>query len=228
MNSPSENLDWILDRWDQLMDSRLPGTPRPWKQPDISREQREQMDRQTRQEKAERGAFVLGESEAPLNLDALDKARKITLNIQNLAYLTANELRQDAMAVLAARQHYEDPAELIRYLLRNIPDTSPELYARIRRTTVRIRAVMANHFAEVFDGQRLKTDCPWCHAPRMFIRMIGPEHSQHPVITCESGSCEPPSADCGTWYRGKPAWPFHEWDWLANRMHHADNRLTAG
>lgn len=227
INTATDNLEWILDRWEQLMETRLPGTPRPWKQPELSREQREEMDRQARIEKIEHGAFVLGESEAPLNLDVLDKAGRITTTVQSLAYRMAQELRHDAMAVLAARAHYTGPQALIGYLAAHVLETSEETQERVRRTTQRIRAIMANHFAEVFDGQRLKTDCPWCHKPKMFIRMIGPEHDRIPIIACESGVCDPPSADCGPKrIRGNPFWPFHEWDWLGDRMDHA-NAKTA-
>lgn len=221
MNGAAENIEWIRLRWDQLMDSRLAGSPRPWRQPTLTAEQRARLDAQARIEKLERGAFVLGESEPPVRLDTLDKAMWIAARLQALTVVTATELHHQAVMVKAARvRHNTAPEAWCAYLAMHLDQLTEGTTETIRQETRRIRNLMAAHFAEVFDGQRLKTDCPWCRKPRLFIRMIGPDGRQEPIIACESGVCEPPSQDCGTWYRNRPAWPFHEWDWLANRINH--------
>ncbi len=48
------------------------------------------------------------------------------------------------------------------------------------------------------------------------------------LVVCQSDrACEPPERDCGTWVRGRPAWPWNEWDWLGQRIHHADTQQPA-
>lgn len=77
----------------------------------------------------------------------------------------------------------------------------------------------------VYDGQRLDVVCPWC-AGRTEAAPVGGEKTWRVrelpgdliAIVCESGTCEPPPRSVGTWWRGQPAWPIWEWDWLAKQM----------
>lgn len=218
----TENVDWIIERWPHLLESRLKGTPRPWKQPDITPEQRAEIDHRAREEKLQRGAFVLGESPAPVHLDVLDKAQAFALKIQSLALLVSDELQHNV-----TRHRNPDAITLLLYIRGHLNKVSNDTWNKARKITAEVRAGMALHFTEVFDGQRLKTDCPWCTKPRLFIRMIGPETNPQPVVVCESGVCEPPSADCGTYWRGKPAWPFFEWEWLSQRLHHEEEKTAS-
>lgn len=217
-----ENLNWILDRWEHLTASRLKGTPRPWKEPTLTPEQQAQLDAEARQEKQERGAFVLGESPAPIHLDTLDKLQTHAATINTLAITTALELGHDTHPFRGRPDYRHTPAH-INYLTANIANLKPEDLDDLRQVTSRIRAAMAADFAEVFDGKRLKTDCPWCNQPHLYVRL---DRNNEPLIVCESGTCEPPDADCGTLLRGKPAWPIHEWDWLANRMNYQEEKTS--
>ena len=38
------------------------------------------------------------------------------------------------------------------------------------------------------------------------------------AVVCWNPLCTPPDDQVGTWYRGRPAWPWHEWEWLADRL----------
>lgn len=220
MTTAQDNLDWIHGRWTYLTVARLKGTHRPWREPTLTAEQRAQLDAQARAEKQERGAFVLGESPAPVHLDTLDKLQDIAHKLRRLALAVDLETGIVTPA-LHAQTDYRNVPAIIDYLQHQLPHTSEAAQDTARRVTARIRADMAHDFAEVFDGKRLKADCPWCRQPALYIRLIGPEHARSPVIACQSGTCEPPAADCGTWWRGRPAWPAHEWDWLARRLNHS-------
>lgn len=218
-NTAEENINWIIERWPHLEASRLKGTPRPWKQPTLTPEQRNELDRQAHAEKTERGAFVLGESPAPIHIDVLDKMHAYARKLKRLAILVSMELKHNIGV-----QRYPHVPSLLLYIRGHIPKVSNDLFNTIRKVTAEVRAGMAAHFTEVFDGQRLKADCPWCHQPKLFIRLVGPEHNPQPVVVCESGVCEPPSADCGKFYRGQPAWPFYEWEWLSNRINYDEGK----
>lgn len=81
----------------------------------------------------------------------------------------------------------------------------------------------------IYDGQRLDGVCPWCgQGPRTLVVRIPdePEDPAEPpapmLVVCEGYGriCEPPESDCGLYVRGRPAWPWTEWDWLAQRIAH--------
>jgi hypothetical protein len=215
------NIDWIIQRWPHILELRLKGTPRPWKTPDLTPEQWAEMDRRAREEKQERGAFTLGESPAPVHLDMLDTQLDIARRVQELALTMSGQLQHNLR-----RHKHPDPVPHLHYLKGHLHKIDNELHNRIRRETAAIRHAMATLFTEVFDGQRLKTDCPWCKLPKLYIRMIGPEDNPQPIVACESGTCEPPEADCGKYWRGNPAWPFYEWEWLAQQINHEESKTA--
>ncbi|WMI33008.1 hypothetical protein SEA_PEGGYLEG03_67 [Arthrobacter phage PeggyLeg03] len=224
MTTTEENLEWIYTRWTDLRATILRGTPKPWREPTLTAEQRAHIDALARTEKLERGAFTLGESPAPVHLDALDQAIELTQTMRRLARAAATELGHHAVLIRAATHRYDDPLLLIRYLKAHWQQVAAELGETIQDEAATIRARLTYHFAEVPDGQRLKADCPYCDQPTLHLRVIGPKHRGEPVIRCESGTCEPDEGSCGTWHRGMPAWPFHEWDWLVKQIQKAEER----
>jgi hypothetical protein len=116
MTTTEENLEWIYTRWTDLRATMLRGTPKPWREPTLTAEQRARIDALARTEKLERGAFTLGESPAPVHLDALDHAIDLTRTMARLARATATELGHHAVLIRAATHRYDDPLLLIRYL----------------------------------------------------------------------------------------------------------------
>lgn len=224
MRTAVEDLDWIHHRWTDLRATLHRGTPKPWKEPTLTTEQRGRLDAQARIEKIERGAFTLGESPAPVHLDALDREIDLTHTMKKLARAISTELGHRAVFVRAAKRHYYDPLNLITYVRNHFAQVTPELGETIQEEASRIRAGLAHHFSEMGEGQRLKTDCPYCDQPTLYVRTIGPEHNTQPVIRCESGTCEPDAQHCGAWHRGQPIWPQHEWEWLAKEILYADHQ----
>jgi len=228
MSAPTttENLTWLESRWAGLTATRLRGTPRPWRQATLTPEQRAHLDAQARAEKLEHGAFVLGESPAPIHLDTLDHMDTLVQTITVLAQELAHDLGHDAIAQKALTHRYSHPLLLLEYLRNHHLDATEETQARIHAETAQLRRTIAAHLSEITDGQHLAADCPWCHHDKLYLRLIGPEHNRQPVIRCESGACEPPESDCGTWHHNNPTWPFHEWEWLANIINHQEARTA--
>jgi hypothetical protein len=218
----SENLDWIHKRWADLQATRIRGTPKPWRQPTLTLEQRGRLDEQARIEKQERGAFTLGESPAPIHLDAYDRAVELTRTMAGLARRIATELQHQAMLIRAALHKYDDPLLLITYVRNHWEQCEPDTVIEVEEQAARIRAGLARHFSEVDDGQHLDALCPHCDQDQLFVRKIGPAEDTVPIIRCESGTCEPTPQDCGTWHRNLPAWPLHEWDWFSKQIEYAD------
>jgi len=224
MRTAVEDLDWIYTRWTDLRATMHRGTPKPWREPTLTLEQRGRLDELARIEKIERGAFTLGESPAPIHLDALDRAIDLTTTMGKLARRVATDLGHHAILIRAATHRYDDPLLLIRYVSANFGNVTPEIGEDIQEEASRLRAGLTHHFAELGAGQRLKADCPWCDQPTLYVRIIGAEDNGQPIVRCESGTCEPDTAGCGTWHRNLPAWPFHEWDWLAKQIEAAEER----
>jgi hypothetical protein len=187
---------WIIRRWADLLDYREPGTPRPWRQ----------------QTGPGQPSTAEDTTPAPLDLDTLDLIHRITTTTRNLANTIAHTLDEHPPK---PTQH---PGPQLRYITARHPHTPELLQARAEHTIHRIRARMTEQFAENPDGQLLRTDCPWCHRPGLRIRLIGPEHHQQPAVVCEHDGCNPSPAQCGLWWRGRPAWPLHEWEWLNTNM----------
>ncbi len=227
MRTAIEDLNWIYTRWTDLRATMQRGTPKPWREPNLTLEQRGRLDELARTEKIERGVFTLGESPAPIHLDALDKAIDLTRTMAKLARTVATELGHHAVLIKAATHRYDDPRLLIRYVAANFSNVRPDVGETIQEEATRLRAGLTHHFSEIGVGQRLKADCPWCDHQSLHVRLIGPEGNAQPIIRCESGVCEPDTAGCGTWHRNMPAWPFHEWEWLAKSIEAAESRRSA-
>lgn len=210
----AEDATWILDAWPALHASRLKGTPRPWRQTDLTPEARAELDAAAKAEKLENNASTFGESPAPLHLDVHDLLHKTAHTAWRAAtWLTLTTIGphpamcypDQLLTYIRARAHLATDGEALNNHARQI---------RARRVEI------AKHFAEVVDGQRLKATCPWCLTDKLYFRAIGPETNHQIVVRCDSGTCQPPEGDCGTWMRGRPCWPFHEWEWLAARIDH--------
>jgi hypothetical protein len=203
-----ENAGWIVERWEHLTDSRYIGTPRPWRQP--------QRRRSSSQDQP--AMFSTTPIPAPLHLDTHDLINEVLRKIRHLAVSTAVECGHDTVLSYLEHHRTEEPSEELDYIVRHFLVTSEEAQKYTDHTIGRIRARMAEEFAEILDGQSLVGDCPWCHQQELVIRLIGPPGAQQPVVLCENGGCNPPASECGKWYKGQPAWPLHEWEWLAARM----------
>lgn len=220
----AENLDWIYTRWTDLHATRIRGTPKPWREPTLTPEQRGRLDQLARIEKMERGAFTLGESPAPIHLDAYDRAVDLTKTMAGLARLIATEQGHYAMLIRAALHKYNDPLLLITYVRNHWEQCGADTVIEVEEQAARIRAGLSHHFSEIDDGQHLKTLCPFCDQAELYVRKIGPADNTIPIIRCESGTCAPDANVCGTWHRNLPAWPLHEWDWFAKQIEYADHK----
>lgn len=215
------DLEWLIAYWPDLVVARLPGTARPWRQPQLTPERRAELDAQARIERAERSDVALGESPAPVDVAILDVMAGVLWDAADIAEQATGaagveRLEPPSTAYADARPYLECAVKM----LPAVPWVADEVAATARLMV----GAVAHALCLVYDGQSLDVVCPWCGG-RTEVAPAGGARTwrvrQLPgdlvAIVC-GGLCEPPSKDVGTWWRGRPCWPVAEWDWLAKRV----------
>lgn len=214
------DLYWLADHHDDLLEARLRGTPRPWRQPaQLDPERKAERDEQARIERAERDDHAIGEHPAPLHLDTLD----VLVDVLHTAETVADRVAQAAgVDRLPPADHaLADPRPYLRHAARWLRHTDPRIALWAEHEAARLRTTVAVTLGEVTDGQTLDAPCPWCGDERARTLRVRTLAGDLKAVVCH-GVCEPSDADCGTWWRGRPAWPLStEGDWLAARLTHA-------
>jgi hypothetical protein len=219
------DINFVIDHWADLYEARLPGTKRPWAQTKTRQESRE------RTEHVDQSVFRTGASPAPCHVDVLDAI----VDVVAIAHACSDGVSQLAGVerLPAPASAFSDPTPHLEHIRKNItaaaetddgwiinscldPDDDYSILRARRRTGAALRLILA--------GQVLDADCPWCDARPLRIRLVKDE----PLVVCESRRvCQPPETDCGTWIRGRPAWIQPEWEWLAQRIRHAEDLISA-
>ena len=209
------DIGFLVEHWPHLVEERLPGTARPWRQAELTPERRAQLDALARIERHER-AEAPGESEAPMHVDVLDVLTALTAAACRLASQAAYEAGC-ALLLPALPGPHADPRMRLGTLAEHLPAASEETQSAAADKFAALAADTATVLRLIRDGQRLDAECPWCGQARALVVRV-PENLPA-MVACESARvCEPPDRDCGIRWRGRPAWSWHEWDWLADRI----------
>lgn len=220
----TDDLQWVAAYWEDLVESRLPGTPRPWRHQTLTLDQRTERDKQAWQERLERSSIAPGQHPAPLDLGVLDTMLDVLVRADDLAAEIAQHVGVPPLA--PPRLGATDARPYLQFAAKHLTEDFTYAAAPIARTMV---VQTAHALALTFDGQRLDVECPWCNgvtpetpaggARTWRVRELPGELI---AIVCEN-VCEPPSKDIGTWWKGCPVWPLSEWDWLAKRVELSEN-----
>lgn len=208
----------------------LPGTHRPYR-PELSADKKSELAAIARlkvRNDARSGMLVpLGETPAPADLEILDLLVEIIETVATFSLLPA------------PRSSLDDPRPHMRSIRRQLDARTLIVTGSLEDACETLIDRAHKVLGLVGDGQLLHAVCPWCSG----ITATHPEGGQrtlriraklppgkksmvtvHPadvrwLVVCESGSCAPESKDCGTWWRGQPAWDLRtEADWLAKRL----------
>lgn len=229
------DLRWVIEYWPDLVEQRLPGTARPWRQPELTPDQRAERDHAARLERQERSELAWGETPAPVDVAVLDLLASLLCDADTVhgyvAYWTGLERLDPPSSAFADARPYL--AYAVDHLAA-IPGDNP-VHHEIAHLARAMVGQVAHALCLVYDGQKLDVVCPWCEG-RTELAPVGGERTWRVrelpgdlvAIVCESGTCEPPSRDVGTWWRGRPCWPVAEWDWLAKRVTDAEKRERIG
>jgi hypothetical protein len=248
------DLAFITEHWTDLLENRQPGTARPWRQALIDPERRAATLARDRDERAERDPDAPGFTSAPLHVDVLDVITDIWVTLDELANLISPDWRNTRAAGALDRTNVETHAPapvthingMVALIRTWLPVTAPALPEhrgdRIARRLHALTTDVDRVLGLVRAGQLLNgATCPWCRgvtpkhpaggAITMRVEQIpgstrmGTEPA--PAVVCWNPLCDPPEDKCGTRYRGRPAWPWHEWDWLSQLLIVADPQPSA-
>lgn len=223
------DLEWVAAYWPDLTEARLPGTARPWRQPDLTPERRAELDHEARLERADRSEDAWGETPAPVDVAVLDLMADIVWDADEAAGIVADEIMCPRLPPPTTA--YTDPRPWLDFAARHYDEAGGMyLHVDVARLARGMVDAIARALCLVYDGQRLDVICPWCEG-RTEAAPVGGAKTwrvrQLPgdlvAIVCE-GACEPPSKSVGTWWRGQPCWPVSEWDWLAKQVTAAEER----
>lgn len=228
------DLLWIADRWADVHESRLKGTARPWRAPQVSPDTRSELDAQARLEKADRIGLTMGESPAPVHVDVLDTLADILMRADMLHDHIAQTLGVERLD--PAPSAFADPKPYLAFIGEHLADFAADDTDGLNAVSDlarELREDMAAVLGEIADGQTLDALCPFCggkdgHHPNggaktlrvrnvPLPRMEDRDHHEA-VIMCVGGMCAPAENECGVYVRGLPAWPMSDWDWLAERL----------
>ncbi|MBG0830531.1 hypothetical protein HS041_22475 [Planomonospora sp. ID67723] len=210
------DLEWVIEYWEDLVESRIPGTRRPWRQPTLSAAAREARDAQARVERFERTALSLGESPAPVDVEILTTALSLLVAADDLA-------AEIAPTVMCPTLPPPGPGDLdARPYLRLVAGNLTEEFSEHVGETARWMVdQVARALCLVYDGQTLDVECPWCS--EIGVWRVRELPGGLVAIVCH-GVCEPPAREVGTWWGGQPVWPIADWERLSKHVQAADEK----
>ena len=228
------DIDWLVDRWRDLLEARFKGTTRPWRQPTLTAEARAELDAQARVERHERSATAPGEHAAPVHVDVLDVLADMTTKVETLADHVATTVGRTRLPRARAMAGDARPHLILvhRHLIAATTH-DPDMLDAVGDVVRELRDTAARQLGELHDGQVLAGACPFCHgrtpthptggALTLQVRVVplpNPLDRDHhePAIVCTNDLCEPDAKHCGLRHRGRPAWPIGEWGWLSTLL----------
>lgn len=241
------DLRLVATYWPGLAELRDPQAARPYRTPAITAERRAELDHEARLERAERTNLMPGEHPDAARADVLDLMVALLIDAEQLAERVS--LAAWAPVLPPPSTAFADPTPYLERAAAYLPAVDLDVTADVAHQARAMLAQLGRALTLTYDGQRLDVICPWCQgrtdtAPvggaktwrvRDLLAALRCEHGkperltcqqcpQNIAIVCDGGMCDPPSKDVGTWWRGMPAWPIYEWDWLAKQVTAAEQR----
>lgn len=212
------DLEWVIEYWPDLIESRIPGTRRPWRQPHLTPEALAERDAQARIERFERSMLSLGASPAPVDVAILSTTLDLIVHADDLAAVVSYAVSGPCLPPPGPGDL--DARPYLLYAARHLPDDLVEHAAPIAHRMVE---QVAAALCMVYAGQHLDVTCPWCGEQDVWrVRELP---GGQVAIVCE-GVCEPPAREVGTWWGGQPVWPISDWERLARHIQAAEERAA--
>jgi hypothetical protein len=234
------DLAFVAEHWESLSESREPGTARPWRQSMLDPERRAVVAERDRLERAVRDPDAPGFTAAAMHVDVLDAMVEIWVTVDELAQKISRFVVATNLPRLQVRRLADLP-DTLRFVETWLPTAAlvrPSIATKPGITLHRLTVEIQRLLSLVRGGQILTgASCPWCRgvtpkhpaggAPTMRVEEITraraatkdrPAVEPTHAVVCWNAACDPPDDDVGIRYFGRPAWPLHEWEWLADRL----------
>ncbi|MCD0450783.1 hypothetical protein LO762_16520 [Actinocorallia sp. API 0066] len=225
LDRTAANLRLVSDYWPAIAELRDPAVHAPRPSSVIDLRQRAELDYRARQERADRNADAPGAHR--------DAARAEVLDLMAQLVAGADEMCDEIAAALGIMPPappttaFADPAPQLDFAARHLHQLDHAALRHVAGAADRMASEVTRALFLDPSGQTLRVVCPWCRggltgAFSLRVRLL-PGHLA--AIVCESDiPCEPPARKVGTWWGGRPAWPFEQWRWLARELYRADGR----
>lgn len=231
------DLDYLVEAWPALVVLKIPGSARSW----VETPRRAGV-------LSEADAERLGKKgvprPAPADVGVLDLLARIAATADDLArtiVVTAelDNLEADppiyAEEFLPTTSVTADPRPWMRTTatwLAEAHDADARTLPWVEGQLAPLIAAAARLLGDVRDGQVMNGICPWCYGATssgvgertMQIHYPVTEDDE-PLVICRGVNCSPPSSACGSRFRGQPAWPIREWDWLSKMLRDPNESL---
>lgn len=215
------NLEWVIEYWPDLVESRLPLTTKPLRQTrTFTRDEKDLRDGQAAIERHFRNSLAWGESPAPVDVDILQTLLDVVVYADDLAA----ELGPECMCPVLAPPGLGDldARPWLSYALARLHELPDEWHEYAWPVVERMHERAARCLAEIYHGQTVKVFCPWCDGRTQDAPVGGAYTWQVEVlpnnqvaIVCRGVNCNPPVEHVATWLWGQPCWPITSWGKLA-------------
>lgn len=216
LNDVIADLQWCIEYWPDLIEARIPGTRRPWRQPHLSPDAQAKRDFEARIDWAMRVEDALGETPAPVDVAILSTVLDLLVQADDLAAKVAPEVMCPVLPPPGPGEL--DARPYLRFIAGNLPEILADWAEPIARN---MQQKIAQALCMVYDGQTLAVTCPWCSTPDAWRVQELPGGMV--AIIC-TGVCEPPEREVGTWWGGQPCWPIQDWPRLAKHVQAAEKK----
>lgn len=224
------DLRLIAEYWPGLAELRDPQTFAPRPPNLLTPEVRAQLDYEARLERWERIDLAPGEHRDAARAEVLDLMASLAYDADELVEEVSRHIPSPWARPELPSTAFADPTPLLAFAIEHLA----EAYAfdhNVGRHVAKLAGRMLGQVSWALclehDGHTLTALCPWCKGglasqPSLRVQILPGDEV---AIVCQSDiPCEPPRRKVGTWYLGRPCWPFRDWRWLAQQLHAADER----
>lgn len=215
------DLNLVIDYWPGLRHLGDPAVRRPWREPTITPERRDELDRQAWEERMERIDIAPGEHPDAARPEVLDMLGELLWTADDVAVAVAKAAIIDEPAQPSTS--FADPTPLLTFVAENLRRATlldGYLLPYVVSKTADMVAMLTAALSLSYDGQKLSVLCPWCHGEVFGRRTLRVKVLPGDLvgIVCEFPLCSPGAREVGTWWQGRPVWPLEMWPWLAQRI----------
>jgi hypothetical protein len=224
------DLRLVAEYWPGIAELRDPAVFAPRPPSLLTLERRAELDYEARLERWERIDLAPGEHSDAARAEVLDLMASLVVDADELVEEVSRCVPSPWARPDPPSTAFADPTPLLAFAITHLAEAhalDPSVGRHVARIAGRMLDQVSRALCLEHDGHTLTALCPWCKGglagqPSLRVQILPGEEV---AIVCQSDiPCEPPRRKVGTWYLGRPCWPFRDWRFLAQQLHAADER----